>query len=431
MALRACTGLYFICLLATHIAVAQTDTLTRIEHAPIVDARANEPVRTFAMRLPFRISPIAGNQEISFYYHAGNTWNPSGVLEYPNASEPYFSNPWNAPYHPTYTKDPHRYQLYSADGVIRSATIAYTKKTSACGEWYGMLNANMLVGGGSFIDAAVSDRAIVGFDKMIRNENPFRTLDGFNLAEMKFTDRDGHSLEIKPRQTYLGTLNVGYRHFFDIVRSTKNKILWTLSTEAQVGVPLNRARNYLSAGIVIGSALTKQFTKKYGVTLAVGYATQHNKIWRTRQNDFNFNYVDVVSGYRFLLTNNFDFKNNQRFTVGIELQGMTAPLSTKERVQAYLNPEDIGIQTNYVTEWTPQNPVALTDQRRASRGLISGSEYLSLNFSYRFGKPGRSSTIMFCAQDDWSLNDFLPLVSSELNNSQDFGVGIKWIQVLP
>ena len=114
------------------------------------------------------------------------------------------------------------------------------------------------------------------------------------------------------------------------------------------------------------------------------------------------------------------------------MQGMTAPLSTKERVQAYLNPEDIGIKTNYIPEnWTPQNPIALTNQRRASRGLISGSEYLSLNFSYRFGRPYRSSTIMFYLQDDWTIKDVLPLVSAELNNSQDFGVGIKWVQSIP
>jgi hypothetical protein len=111
---------------------------------------------------------------------------------------------------------------------------------------------------------------------------------------------------------------------------------------------------------------------------------------------------------------------------------MTAPLSRKERVQTYLNPEDIGIKTNYIPEyWTPQNPIPLTNQRRTSRGLVSGSEYVSLNFSLRFGSAEHPSTIMFYLQDDWSLNNVLPLVSSELNNSQDFGAGIKWIRTFP
>lgn len=429
---RKCKNKIWFCVLffAAHEAAAQTDTLTAtIEHAPVVDTRANEPVRIFSMRLPFRISPIASKHEISFDAHSGNTWNPSGVLEYPDASEPYYDNPWYEAYRPSYDQAPHRYQLYSADGVIRSATITYTKKISVCGELYASLNANMLVGGGSFFDAAVSDEAIVGFDKMIHNENKYRMLDEYNLAEVKFTDRDGRAFEMKPREVYMGTIDLGYRYFFDIVRSVKNKLLWTLSSEAQVGLPLNRAREHLAAGVIIGSAVTKQVTKKYGITLAIGFVAQHDKLLRIHQEEFNFNYAEVITGYRFLLGHNFDFKNRHRFSIGMELQGMTAPVSTKERVYAYLNPEDIGIKTNYIPEyWTPQDPIPLTNQRRTSRGLISGSEYLSLNFSYRFGEPSRASTIMFYMQDDWAMKDVLPLVSAELTNAQDFGVGLKWIR---
>jgi len=417
--------------LATQGAIAQTDSIkSSIEHTPVVDARANEPIRIFAMRLPFRISPITGKHEISFDYHAGNTWNPSGVLEYPDASEPYVSSPWDETYRPNYNEDPHRYQLYSADGVIRSAFITYTRKTSVHGELYAALNANMLVGGGSFMDAAVSDRAIVGFDKLIDNRNGYRILDPYNLAEMKFTDRDGNNYEMKPHSVVMGTLDLGYRHFSDLIRSAK--LLWTLNAGAQVGVPLTSAREHLSAGVVIGSAVTKQVTKKYGITLAVGFVAQQDKLWRIRRAQFDPNYASIVTGYRFLFGHNFDFKNHARFTVGIEMQGMTAPLYNKDRVQAYLNPEDIGIKSNYIPEyWTPQDPIPLTNQRRTSRGLISGSEYVSLNFSYRFGPVDRTSTIMFYVQDDWTMKDVLPLVSAELNNSQDFGVGIKWVQSLP
>lgn len=426
------TSWFCICIFVIHETNGQTETQTAsaIEHAPIVDTRANEPVRIFSMRLPFRISPIVGNHEISFDGHLGNTWNPSGVLEYPDATEPYVSNPWDETYRPSYDQDPHRYQLYSADGVIRSTFITYIQKTSTHGELFASLNANMLVGGKSFIDAAVSDRAIEGFDKMIHSENSYRILDAYNLAEVKFTDREGRLLEMKPRTIYMGTIDLGYRHFFEVLRSTS--LLWTLSVDAQLGVPLSRARAHLSVGSIVGSAITKQLTKSYGITLAFGFAAQHDKVLRIREEQFDFNYAHVVTGYRFLLGHNFDFKNHKRFTIGIEMQGMTAPLSTKERVQAYLNPEDIGIKTNYIPEyWTPQNPIPLTNQRRASRALISGSEYLSLNFSYRFGKPDRSSTIMFYMQDDWTMKDILPLVSAELNNTQDFGVGIKWIQLIP
>src|SRR6185369_2356094 len=122
-------------------------------------------------------------------------------------------------------------------------------------------------------------------------------------------------LEVKPHEVYMGTMDVGYRHFFDLIRN-KNKLLWTLNTEAQVGVPLNHAREYAAAGIIVVSAITKQVTKKYGITLAVGFAAQHDKILLIHQENFDFNYANVVTGYRFLFGHNFDFKNHQRFTFG-------------------------------------------------------------------------------------------------------------------
>ena len=64
--------------------------------------------------------------------------------------------------------------------------------------------------------------------------------------------------------------------------------------------------------------------------------------------------------------------------------------------------------------------------------MIRGSEYISLNFSYRFGKPDRAPTLTFYLQEDWSLlydleGASLPLFSTS-NNAQDFGAGIKFIQ---
>ncbi|HYC87015.1 MAG TPA: hypothetical protein VEB86_17400, partial [Chryseosolibacter sp.] len=141
--------------LIVHEALAQDAvSLPTIEHSALIDTRPNEPIRIFGMRLPFRITPIAGPSEIAFDAHFGNTWNPSGLLEYQQADEPYFSKPWEATYHPPYEEVPDRYQFYSADGVIRSAALTWTRKISNRHEFYGALNANMLVGGDSFIDAA-------------------------------------------------------------------------------------------------------------------------------------------------------------------------------------------------------------------------------------------------------------------------------------
>ncbi|HYC87532.1 MAG TPA: hypothetical protein VEB86_20000, partial [Chryseosolibacter sp.] len=109
-------------------------------------------------------------------------------------------------------------------------------------------------------------------------------------------------------------------------------------------------------------------------------------------------------------------------------------LSTRERVTApHLCPEDIGVQTSYTPEyWTAARPINITNQRRAGRSLIRGSEYLTLNFSWRSGKTPGSPTVAVYFQEDWTViydpeGTGLPLFSQS-NNSQDFGVGIKFIK---
>jgi|GEM_PF-3044188 len=414
-----------------------TDSTTRqIEHAPMIDTRANEPVRILSMRLPFRIAPIAGKHEISLDLHSGNTWNPSGVLEYQEPWEPYPAKPWEATYHPHYDEAPDRYQFYSADGVMRSCATTYTRKVSPSGELYTAINVNMLVGGESFIDAAARDNTIEHLHRiLLGQDDPFRRFEhGLNLAEMKFTDRQGRTFEIRPRQLFAGTWDVGYRHFTELLQ--RQKILWTLSLEAQAGIPLTRGRDHMSAGLIAGTALTKQVTKNYGMTIAVGYAAQHDKVARIREEYLDLNYADIVTGYRILLGQNIDFKNHHRFSIGIEMQGMTAPLSTKQRVTApHVVPEDVGVQSSYAPErWTYERPINVTNQRRAARSLIRGSEFLSMNFTYRFGGSDHAPSVTLYLQEDWTVlydteGEFLPLFLLS-NNAQDFGVGVRLSKVI-
>src|SRR5262249_30415438 len=106
-----------VVILCAHGSFAQTadSTVHLVEHAPLIDTRANEPIRILSMRIPFVIAPIEGKHNLSLNFHLGNVWNPSGVLEYPNAYEPHPAKPWEAKYHPLYSNDPQRYQFYSAD----------------------------------------------------------------------------------------------------------------------------------------------------------------------------------------------------------------------------------------------------------------------------------------------------------------------------
>lgn len=412
-----------------------TSAYAQIQHSPVVDTRATEPIRIYAMRIPFKISPIQSKYEVSFDGHAGNTWNPSGLLEYPESSDPTPVVPWedDGP-HPPYEEAPDRYMLYSADGVIRSGEWNVARKTSDHGELFATLSMFMLVGGEQVIDQGVSDRMIESFHKRwLGQDDSFRRLENkVDAAEMKFMDRKGKTFEQDRNELFLGTLNIGHRYFIDLIKN--DKVLLTLSLDAQVGLPLNHFRTHLAGGASVGGAATAKVTKSYSITTALGVTAQHDQLLRVRPNRYHYPFAEEVGTYHFLFGQNIDFKKSQRLTIGVELQGMTKPLSASGRLRApYLNPEDVGIETNYKPEyWTEARQINVTNQRRAARGLIRGSEYLALNFSYRFGKPDRAPTLSIYIQEDWTLlidkDDKAPPLFLQFNNAQDFGAGFKITQ---
>ncbi|PZR31552.1 MAG: hypothetical protein DI538_20845 [Azospira oryzae] len=292
----------------------------------------------------------------------------------------------------------------------------------------------MLIGTPRFLDKIVSDETIEFLHHtLFDQDDPFRRYQqGLDRAEMKFRDREGRTFEVKPRQLFFGTLDMGYRQFLELVKT--KRMLWTLTGSVQVGIPLNHARRYLSAGIMTGSAVTFQFKKRYGITIATGYVAQHDNLISIRKKFYDPGYRNFMTGYRFVLAQNFDLKNAHRFSFGIEMQGAPSPLSTKTKVVApYPNAEDIGVQTSYTPEyWTPDDPIAITNQRRAGRTMIRGSEYISLNFSYRIGKSNHAPTVTFYLQEDWSLvydleGASFPLFSMS-NNAQDFGAGFRLLK---
>jgi hypothetical protein len=413
-----------------HPLAAQQDTLrTLTDHAMVTDTRANEPVRIFSMRLPFRIAPIPTKNEISIDQHLGNTWNPTGVLEYPEEDEPRFKFIQDYNYHPLYKDSPHRYQLYSADGVISSVAISYTRKLSPLTEVYSAINVNRLAGGGAIYHFAVSDRTVQGFHRLIGQDSAFSRLENpINRAEISFTDRDGNTFAIRNKEYFPGTLDIGFRYFWEPIKSNTTRL--SFSWSAQMGIPLNRARNFLAMGSILGSAITMKVVKKYSISVAAGVAIQNDQVLRIRSSSFDFNYSKNVAGYRLMMAHLFERKNHRQFGISIELQGMNSPLATKTRVLApVINPEDIGVKTSYVPKyWTNQNPIAVTPQRRSAKGLITASEFITLCFTYRFGEPASSPTLSLYFQEDWTSQMIGIRFSEQLSNAQDFGAGIKVIQ---
>jgi len=411
----------------------------QVEHSATLDTRPNEFIRLTAMRIRFSTAPIASKNQISIDYHISNTWNPTTGLQFPGTGLPPLG-PGETVTSPSYASRPDEYKIYTADGVLRGLTARLIHKTSENNEVSITLNTYMLVGGNNKIDALVSDQLIENVHKNLWGQSdPFRRLiNPLNRAQFQFIDRQGREFNLGDGSRFSGTLDLSDIKY---IRLIQNKhILWSMNLGAHVGVPLNSFRSFVSDGVSVGTALTGQVyrskrpnshLKGYSITFASGFMAQDDQAIRLHSDKINFADQRYVQGYRIALNQNFDYRNKRQFVLGVELQGMTRPTSNRDGARGPVDVTAIGLKNVYKDDyWTPTNDYNVTNEARGARSLITGSEYITLNLSYRFGDPKTAPSVSVYAQEDWKLfygdKPFLLFLSSD--NVQDWGVGVKLTQ---
>jgi hypothetical protein len=156
---------------------------------------------------------------------------------------------------------------------------------------------------------------------------------------------------------------------------------------------------------------------------------------KIKQEEIQFFDKPLATGYRFVLAHNIDFKNGSRYTTSLELQGiLTAPLIAEAKGPIstdWIDPTNEFLHNPYNLEKYPESigtshPKSNMD--RSCDNLTLGTEYLSVNFSYRFGKLGIGPTLSIYLQEDWKLmvanGDGIKLLYGG-TNAQDLGTGIK------
>ena len=126
------------------------------EHTEAPDARPNDPLRIFGLRAPFKIGPITSERTFAFQYQAGNTWIPTIALQDLSL---------------TVAEDtpPARFKLYSANGIIRSASLRVIEKIFPTDELELGLNAFIFAADGAALDAPVSNAFIEGLHRAFGN----------------------------------------------------------------------------------------------------------------------------------------------------------------------------------------------------------------------------------------------------------------------
>ena len=401
----------------------------RIEHGSMVDSRPNEFIRLTTLRIRFSTAPIATNNQLSFAYHIGNTWNPTTALYFPGADVPPLTHEWDVIKEPQYKDAPGQYKIYGADGVLRGGSLCFIHKTSESNELVFKINMYSLVGGNNWIDIPVSDHILEGFhEKFLGQQDPFRRqINPMDQALIQFIDRNGREFEMNNNDSFVGSLDIADIKYFNIVKN--EKVLWTANFGAHFGIPLNQFRSHISAGLSVGTAMTTKVFKGYSFTVAGGIMGQDDRAIRLHPDKINFADQRYVGGYRFLLSHNFDFKNGKRFLFGLELQGMTRPTSIREGARGPADVTSIGLNNQYVQDyWTPTNNYNTTAERKGARGLLTGSEYITLNFSYRFGEANDAPILSFYIQEDWKvfMGTRFGVLFLQSDNVQDFGAGLKF-----
>lgn len=393
-----------------------------LSHIQAVDTAPGEPLRLFNMRMPFRTAQLPGKDQLSVDFHSGNTWNPGVAVFYGDkGSDP--SCAW-----PQYSKDPTQYKIYKADGVTRTGTLRYLRQIGHKTEMNLAVSMFGVAGGSNMADALTSDRFIEwAHKKMFNMDDPFyRLQNGLNQVDFQFTGQTGKALTLDDSRLYLGTAEVGATKFIDIIHN--DKVLLTMVVTAQAGVPLNAFNSYASAGAMAGTSVTRKLNEKNKLTAAGQLSGQSDRLVKIRQDNYKFLDQNWRGGYRMMFGHQVDLKKGGAFATAVSLQGLTPTLSKDGQVIARMERVGIPNQFNHPEFWYAEENggEGLNTGEQDSRDTLKqGSEYLGFDFSYRPGKEGRSPTISFYVQEDWSLFMGEAPGFGGMKNAQDWGTGIR------
>ncbi len=377
------------------------------------DGRPTEPTRLFNLRLPFKDSPLANRDELSIDLHEGNTWNPTVALEYPG----FHPQSPGAPLVPV-SRAPPGVKLYAADGVIESEIVRETHRISSTDELEVALNLFRLTQGTSPVDFLASGAFIAWSHTHIfhQNDPDQRALNGLDSrAQIFFHDLRGNTYAIGNGQFFLGTLDLGNTKYVPLVRNFRTQL--TLIIGAFSSLPLSSFNSHLSVGASVGLAEAVRIVRGFGFSIAAQISGQDNQflqLW----NGLDYFDQPLEADYRLLFSADYELDGGQRFALGFELQGATAPMSSLPLNAAPVNPAAVGVQT-------PYNPATkLVD---SYRGQLLGSEFISLFLQLRLGRARVAPTIDFYLQEDWTLlfgtQPFLLFRQS--NDLQDWGFGVR------
>lgn len=373
---------------------------SEIVHARAPDARPSEPLRIFGLRLPFKTGPISSGAELTIDYHLGNTWNPTAALQFPDGSP----------------KSSMANKVYGAAGVFRSANIRFVKRLGSDDEVDVALSLFKLVKGNALLDAPASNRTIEAFHSLLGQDDPYqRRRNGLDRRAFVFMqDARGATAEVHSGRLLWGTLDVGRTRYFDIVESDHFRL--TVPLGVFVAVPLNGFSPYFAVGALVGATGTVAISMLSSLTFGLEATVQDDhalKIGSATQ------FLDrpVSAGYRMLLAYNGDSLGGGRVSVGLELQGMTSPLSGHQE-SALVDPESLGLQSGFVSG---------TDLNHTFRTMVFGSEYVAAFVSWKGSRGEKTPEVTFYVQEDWRILTG-PQFGSGFggsDNAQDWGLGLK------
>jgi hypothetical protein len=298
--------------------------------------------------------------------------------------------------------------------VFRAANFRFTKRLGDNNEIELALSLFQLVKGNALIDLPASGRAIEAFHSLTGKYDPFqRRRNGLDSrAFIRFQDSTGARAEVRAGQIFLGTLDLGNTKYFDLIKN--ERLLVTMPMGAFIGIPLNSFSPYLSVGALAGATGTFRISDRSSFTVGLQATVQHDHVLKLGKATQLLD-RPVSAGYRGLLAYNHDSSRGGRLSTGLELQGMTAPLS-RHRGSSLVDPETIGVQSGFA---------AGTDLQHTFRTMIFGSEYVSAFISWRWGRT--TPELTFYIQEDWRLfsGPSFGTLFGGADNAQDWGLGLK------
>ncbi|WP_347922424.1 hypothetical protein [Pontimicrobium sp. SW4] len=358
---------------------------------------STHPFGVFFSRIQgnFKIHPTKKTQ-LKINLESGNVWGTQIKTYVPNNIEvrnEVRKHEWHQAqyFFDEETLDTKSYEL-QIDGVIKGLRLKTSLNLGGKQELNIGLRLFMLSKGKAPFSIITSDRFIENFhEKIAGGSDPFdREVFGYNKALIKYTDRNGNTLELNNNDLFVGGLETSYYYYPNSLVSKT----YSMNFGAHLGYNLSSYNNSLDLGLSVNAIKIIHVNDNHYLQIGLGTGILRKELVSFNSNNIDFGTNNYLGNLESIIEYNIISKGNTTHSIGLDYY-----------LQTSLNRRD---ELEYAIPI--RHPNAHKSWGHGVTNLYRNNNYWSLLYSIT-----KKTSLTFYLQQDF-----------EVNNNPDIQTGISY-----